>query len=114
MRIFLTQVVAVISGHHRQAKVLFQLEESRADAVLHRQTLILNLKVEVILSENVAECAGGVARGIVVSFHQALRNFAFQASRKPDEAARMLRQELLAHPGLVVKAVQRSLRRNLH
>ncbi len=114
MRIVLAKIVAVVGRHQRQPEILLQLEKSRMDLVLHRQALILNLEIKIVLAENVDKSSGSRARSIVLPFHQPLRDFTFQASRKPDQSARMLRQKLLAHSRLVIKAVQRSFRRNLH
>src|ERR1019366_3088020 len=84
------------------------------NAVLHLQALVLNLEEEVLFAEEVAIESGGRARRLVLAFRQALGDFAFQASGKPDQPLRMLRQEFLANAWLVVKAAQRSFRRDLH
>jgi hypothetical protein len=68
----------------------------------------------LLFAENVGERAGRRARGVVVPFHEALGDFAFQASGKADQPARMFGQKFLADARLVIKAVQRSLRRDLH
>ena len=77
------------------------------------QALILNLKIEILFAENVGEGSGGGARGVVVVFDQAFGDFALQAAGKADQAAGMLGEKLLADARLVVKAVQRSFRRDL-
>jgi hypothetical protein len=84
------------------------------DAVLHLQSLVLNLKKEIFFAEKIAIKSGRRPRRVVVPFRQPLGHFALQASRKPDQPLRMFRQKFLAHPRLVVEAVQRSLRRDLH
>ena len=98
----------------RQPEILFQLEQAGMDAVLHLQALVLNLKKEILFAEKVAVESRRRARRVVVPFRQPLGHFALQTSGKPDQPLRMLRQKFLAHPRLVVEAVQRGFRRDLH
>ena len=107
------EIMAVVGGDQRQAEIFFQLEEAGMDAVLHLQPLILDFEKEVLFAENIGESAGGRARGVVIVLHQAFRNFAFEASGEADQAARMLGEKLLADARLVIKAMQRSLGRDL-
>ena len=58
--------------------------------------------------------SGGGASGIVVPFRQALGDFAFQASGKADQSRGMFGEEFLADARLVIKAVQRGFRGDLH
>src|SRR5271155_3259564 len=106
VRIVFAQIVTVVGCDERQTEIFFQLEEAGTNPVLHRQALILDLKIKIVFAKNVAEGSSGGTRGIVIPFHQPLRDLAFQASRKPDQSSRMLRQKLLAHARLVVKAVE--------
>src|SRR3979411_2884669 len=82
--------------------------------MLSLQPLVLNLKKEIVFAEEVAIESRRRSRRVVVPFHQALGNFALQTSGKPDQSLRMLSQKFLAHPRLVVEAVQRGFRRDLH
>ena len=109
MRIVLAEVVAVIGGDQRQAEILLQLKEAGMDAVLHRETLILDLEVEILLSENIAERAGCPPGRLVVPFHQPLRHLALQTARESDQPLRMVRQKLLADARFVIEATQRCL-----
>ncbi len=109
VRVIFAQVVAVVGRDQRQAEILFQLEQAGMNAVLKFQALILNLKEEIVLAENVGVGSGRRARGFVIVFHQALGDFALQASREADEPAGVLRQKFLADARLVIEAVQRSL-----
>ncbi len=105
--------MAVVGGDERQAKIFFKLKKAGMDAVLHFQTLILNLKIEILFAEDVGEVGGRGARGGVVVLHQALGDFSLEASGEADQAARVFGKKLLAHTRLVVEAVQGSLRRDL-
>ena len=107
------EVVAVIGGNERQTKFFFQLEKARMDAVLHLQALILNLEIKILFAENVCEGSGGRARGVVIVLHQALGDFALQAAGEADQPTRVLGEKLFADARLVIKAVQRGLRRDL-
>ena len=80
VRIFFAEVMAVVGRHQRQAKIFFQLEKAGMDAVLHCQSLILNLEKEILPAENVGERAGGRARSFVVPFRQPFGDFALQTS----------------------------------
>src|SRR4030081_1296095 len=82
--------------------------------MLPLQPLVLNLKKEIVFAEEVAIESRCRSRRVVVPFHQALGNFALQTSGEPDQSLRMLSQKFLAHPRLVVEAVQRGFRRDLH
>src|SRR5205085_4741346 len=84
------------------------------DAVLEFQSLILNLQKEIILTENVAKTRRRRPCRLVIVLDQALSNLALQAPREPDQSTRVLRQNFLAHPVLVVKTMQRSLGSDLH
>ncbi len=72
------------------------------------------LEEEVLFAEQVAVEPGRRPRRIVVPFHQPLSHFALQTSGKPDQTLRVFRQKFLAHPRLVVEAVQRGFRRDFH
>ena len=74
--------------------------------MFHREALVLNFEIEIILAEDVAVAPGGGASGIVLPFHEALGYFAFEASGEANQSRGMLGEELLAHARLVVKAVQ--------
>src|ERR1700686_1686356 len=84
------------------------------DSVFHLQALILNLKEEVLFAEKVAIETGRRPRRVIVPFHQPLGHFALQTSGKPDQPPRVLSQKFLAHPRLVVEAMQGGFRRDLH
>ena len=113
VRVVLAQVVAVIGGHQRKAKVLFQLQQVRLDALLFRQPLVLDLEIEVSFAEDVVVTGGSFARGIILPFCQPLGNLTLQARGKSDQALRMLGEKFLADARLVIEAVQRRLGNNL-
>ncbi len=105
------KIVAVVGGDEGQAEIFFQLEQARMDFVFHGEALILNLEIEIFFTENVAiGCSSGES-GVVLPFRQTFGDFTFQASRETDQSAGMFCQKILAHAGLVVKAVQMRLRR---
>ena len=83
------------------------------DAVFLLQALVLNFEKEIVLAENVAVGRGRIPRRVVLLFHQALGDFAFQAAGEPDQSLGVFGQKFLADAGLVVEAVQRSFRGDL-
>jgi hypothetical protein len=77
-------------------------------------TLILNLQKEIVFAEDIAIEHAAARAASYFSFHQSFRDFAFKAARQADQSFGVLRQKFLAHARLVIKAVQRGLRRDLH
>ncbi len=100
------EIVTVVGGDEWKAEIFFQLEEAGMDFVFHREALILNLEIEIVFPEDITVSAGGGARGIVLPFHQAFGDFAFEAAGETDESGGMLGEELFADARLVVEAVQ--------
>ena len=105
--------MAVVGGHHRNVQVLLQPEEILVNPLLFLQSLVLNLQKEISPPENIFQSLGRRARRLVLALGQPLRHFALQTRRQPDQPFAVLGQIALAHPRLVVKAVQRSLRADL-
>ena len=87
MGVVFAEIMAVIRGHQRQAQIFFQPKESGMDMVLPFQTLILNFQKEIFFAKDVAVIRRGLARGIVLVFHQALGDFAFQTTGEPDQSS---------------------------
>src|SRR4051812_20403981 len=111
--IVLTEIVAVVGGHHWDAEFLFKTEEVAVDALFFGKALVLDLEVEVPCSENVVEGRGCGAGGFVLTFGEALGDLAFQAGGKSDESFGMLGEKALADARLVIEAVHRGLRADL-
>ena len=59
--IVLTEIVAVIGGHHRHGQFFFQAEEISMDAMLLRQSLVLDFQKEVVFAEDLPEISGSIA-----------------------------------------------------
>ena len=55
--VVLAEIVAVVGSDHRQAQVFFQAEKIGMDAMLLLQTLVLDLEIEVVRTENIAVVA---------------------------------------------------------
>jgi len=70
------------------------------DAVLHLQTLVLNLKKEIFFAEKIAVKSRCRPRRVVVPFRQALGHFTLQASRKPDQPFECSAKNFLLTRGL--------------
>ena len=84
------------------------------DAMFHRQALILNFEVEILFPEDVGESACSGAGRVVVALCQTFGDLAFEASGEADQAAGVFGEKFLADARLVVKAVQRGFRGDLH
>ena len=68
VRVVFAKVVAVVGRHQRQPNILLQLEQAGMDAVLHLQTLVLNLQEEILFAKKIAVETGRRARRLVVPF----------------------------------------------
>ena len=113
VRVVLAQIVAVVGRHQRNAEFLLQLQQVGLDPLLFRDTLVLDLEIEIPFAEDVTEGNGGIARGFVFPFRQAFCNLALEASGQADQSLGMLSEEPFAHARLVVEAVQRRFGDNL-
>ena len=113
VRVVLAEIVAVVGGDQRKAKIFFQTEQVGVDAVFLFQALVLNFQEEIVRAENIAVGGGRIPGRVVVVFHQAFGDFAFQAAGKSDQSFGVLGQKLLAHPRLVIEAAQRGFRGDL-
>ncbi len=106
------EVVAVVGGDQRQAKIFFQLEEAGMDAVLHLEALVLNLEVEVLFAENISVGGCGSSGGVVFAFGEALGDFALKAAGEANQSTGVFGEKLLADARLVIKTVERGFRRD--
>ena len=84
VRIVFAEIMTVVGRDQRKPEVFLQPEQIRVDAVLHLEPLVLNLKKEILLSENIRVCSGGGPCGIVLFFHQEFCDFALQTAGQRD------------------------------
>jgi hypothetical protein len=80
VRVFFAQVVTVVGCDHGQGQFFFQLKQTGAYAMFLLESLVLNLKKEIVLPEEVTIGTGRLARGFVFALHQPFRNFSLEAS----------------------------------
>src|SRR5438270_8205218 len=105
--------MTVVGGHQRNPKICLKAEKIRVDAMLHLQSLILDLQKEVLLTKDVGVLRRGRSCSVILLFHQALGDFALQATGKGNQSLRVFGKKPLTDSRLVIKAVKGSLRRDL-
>jgi len=107
------QIVAIVRGNKRDARLAGELDEVAVDARFNFQALILDLQEETAFPENVAEAAR-VGAGLLVLFEEkSVRNLAAKAGGERDQTSAMLREKIVVHPGLVVEAFEETRRDEL-
>ena len=81
---------------------------SRLTRLIDVQALVLHLEEEIVLAENVPELMRVGARLIVTAFDQRFRHRAAQAGGERDQAAAVLRQQVVVDARLVVEAFEKA------
>ena len=111
--VLFAQVVGVVGHHQRQS----QLPGKALDALIHRPLLrnavILHFQKEIPLPENAGHLFCVFLRGIVVFFHQILRNRTGKTRGQGDQPLVVLLEQLKVDSGLAVKAVDKSFRHQI-
>lgn len=108
--VVLAQIVAVVGGHQRQARLMGQLDEPVVDDLLFFKAVGLQLKVEAIRKD--LHVLFGLEQGIVESaVAQGGRGTSLQAGRQADEALGMGAQVLVpCPPGACSRTLQKNRR----
>src|SRR5260370_10175852 len=107
------EIMTVVGGDHRNPEFFFQPEEIGMDAVLHLQTLVLDLQKEIMFAEDVAILSRRGASSLILFFHEEFGDRALEAAGESNQTLRMIGKESLAYARFLVEAVQRSFRRDL-
>ena len=97
------QIMTVVRGDQGDARLLRQADNMRIDALFDVQALILDFEEKVPLAEDVAQSVGSFSRLVRAFLHQAFGNGAAQARRQGDQAATVLRQQVVINSGFVIK-----------
>ncbi len=98
------QVVAIVGGDQRNARLAREPHQLRIDAVLFLHPLVLELQEEVPFAENVAQIVGRLARGFVAVGSQRHSHLSAQAGRERDQAVGVASQQVFINARLVVIA----------
>src|SRR5215813_9323323 len=85
MRVVLAKVVAVIRRHQRNIQLLLQPKQISMNLLLKLQPLVLNLKKEIPLAENLLILPCSRTRGLVLTCHQVFRKLTCQTARKSNQ-----------------------------
>src|SRR5437588_641689 len=70
-----------------------------------RQSLVLNLKKEIVFAKELPVFACSTFRLPVLAFHQVFTHFTRKAAGKADQSFRVLGEKALANARLVIKAM---------
>ena len=107
------QVVAVIRGNKRNARLARKSDQIAIDARLYFHALVLNFQEEITFAENVAQAVRVRPRLLVFFREQRVGHFAAQARGKRDQSLAVLREKIVIHARLVIKAVEKPGRNQL-
>ena len=96
-----------IVGHHQgQIQLPGKAHDSLIHSTLLRDSMVLELQVEVIFTENIFQLQSIGAGGIIVLLKKVLGNGSRQAGRQSNESLMPFPQQLQIHSGLSVKTFQ--------
>ena len=105
LAVLLAEVVGVVGGHQRDARLPGKADEQRQNLLLRVDAMVLNFNVEVALTEQVVEIERGGLCLFVVPRKQRLGYLARKAGGKTHQTLVVLFQQFLVHPGFGVKAL---------
>ena len=100
------RVVRVVRRDERDVLAPRQLNQLGVEPALIVDPVLLDLDEEVPVAQDGPIAVGGLRRALLVALAQALQDLAPEAGRGADEPLRVLRQQLLVDPRLVVVAVE--------
>ena len=103
--IAVSQVVHVVGGDQRQAKIFGKRRQAAVDDFLVLDAVPLHLEEEVVLPQQVAKRPGRGQRPGRLVRRERLRDLALQATAEADEALGVLGQQLLVDAGLAVETL---------
>src|SRR5690242_7920497 len=82
------------------------------DTVFLFQSLVLNLKEEIVFAEDVTVRSSSFAGCFVFVFHQEFSDFSFETSGKSDQTFAVLGKKFFADARFVIKTPEGGLGRN--
>ena len=101
--ILLPEVVHVVGADEGQVEVAGHRQQPGVHDALLVDALVLHLQEEVARPEDVPEGRGGLAGPVRLLGAESRRHLPLQATAETDESGRVLRQQLLVDPRLVVE-----------
>jgi hypothetical protein len=105
MRVGFAKVMDVVGADEREPEVAGDCRQAAVDHPLILDPVPLHLEEEVARPQDVAIGAGGLDRLLLLLVRQPLGHLALEAAAQPDEALRVLSQQLLVDARLVVEAL---------
>ena len=103
--VLLLGVVAVVGGDERDARLAGYTRYQRQDALLLGDAVVLYLKEEVVLAEDVAVFQRRRLCAVIVGIEQLARHLSREAGRHRDKPLAVFPQQLLVHPRLGIEAL---------
>ena len=107
--VLLAQVVAVVGGDDRQAEVLAELQQLGIGAALTVDTMVHELQIHVVVSQDLAVAVDGVRRLLQVAVEDVSVDLALEAAGETDQALGVLGQKVFVDARTVIKALQERL-----
>ncbi len=102
MGLVLIQIVAVIGGHKRDAKLPGKLFQAIVDNGLFRYPVFLHLKIKAVFKQGL-EIFGLFFCAFYVVFGNKMRYFSMQTGSECNETIRMCLKYLLVNAGFIIK-----------
>ena len=103
LEIGVLEVVDVVRHDERQPEIPGNRLEPDVDDALLVDALILHLQEEVLRTEDVPIRGGGIDRLLLLLRPDSGRDLSLQTAAQSDETVRVLREQFLVDPGLVVE-----------
>ena len=95
-------IMAIVGRHHRNRRILGQLDQQPVDLFLLGQFVVLNLDV-IAVAEDRRVLLDGELGFLVIAVVERLRHFALQTGAQRDQAAVKLPEQFLVDARLIVK-----------
>ena len=107
------RVVDVVRADERKARLLVHADQLLIDMALLRNSVVLELEIEMVRPEDGGEVLCRADRPLVVAHRDVPRNLAREARRERNDALVVLREDFAVDARLVVEALREAGRHDL-
>ena len=105
LRVLFMHIVDVVRRHESDAELLRQLNDTRECCLFIGDSMVLNLKEEILSSKDVDILLDELFRALALTTQDRLRDLSRHAGAEADEALMILAQDVLVDARLVVHAL---------
>lgn len=100
------EIVAIVRSYERDICFARETDKLAVDVLLDFEALILHFQKEISVAENVAEARCARTCLLVLAVDKRVGHFTTQAGGQCDQPLVALREKIVVHAGLVIKAVE--------